>query len=795
MSRLTFFLTAAILPAIFFVSNAFADTPVVVEAAHYRMRIGGDDGRIESFVHNGRELIHRNPSPLVRVRLREEDGTPVELDTGAARVKSVRRTDIAGATTLTMRYEKLNGRPFDVSVTVRCPADGRLTYWSLAVSNRTDLILDHIDFPTVVVPDDLVATGGDARIFWPAVEGAVVEDAARRERADGCAYKPFEFSNRFGFGFGGGYYPSSCPMQFMAYYGEKAGLYLAAHDDGGNVKGINYHFDGTGGVQFEFRLFPGVGRVESYAMPYEMAFGVFEGDWHDAADIYRDWRDGSKMPLPPKLARNPAIPEWFAESPVVVIYPVRGGKDVGAMEPNAYYPYTRGLETLRRLNGALDSPVMALLMHWEGTAPWAPPYVWPPYGGTNDFMAFVDALHKDGNLLGLYASGVAWTTRSLTDRSFGLETEFVTNRVFNYANVAPDGKLAEDGVCVYKDLGQRHGYDLCPANAWVRRTVVDEISKILPSGVDYLQFFDQNLGGGSYFCYSRSHGHPPAPGVWQTAAMRRLFADVHQAVRASGRKILIGCESAAAEPFLPDLLLNDLRYVFNLRYARPVPAYAYLNHEYANNFMGNQCGAGLAADFSRSPFSLHQRIAYSFAAGDLLALTLRDAGEIGWGWGTAWTGGPQPDQKSILTLVRNLNAWRRGAGKPYLVYGRMRKPWPVLGAKNVPLVPPDGGSPLDVPAVFSTRWQSEEGMAQFLINYTPETQTCALRARAGMTVRFRSDGNGPVTERFVPEAGILFLSVSPLSAVMLEWRTTKNEGSRETKAHTLSGPGKMAFAY
>ena len=733
-----------------------------IRNARYELQVNSRTGAIRSLKKNGRELLSsgNERSPLFRIRFRDSKGLPLEYSASDAReFKLVTEGDDA----VSLVYRSLKGLPVHATVRVRYPASEALTYWSIKIEHDTPDYIEYIDFPHIAVPNDLPAQGGQSHIFWPAMEGAVIDDVDAREPT-WLKYTP----NEFPYTGWRGSYPAATQMQFMAYYNDRGGLYLAAHDRQSHPKAIEYRREQAGGVSLEYIVYPGAVKRGIYSLPYEMVLGVFEGDWHDAADIYRSWVTTSGLPLPPKLAENRAIPGWFKESPVIITYPVRGNRDMGDMTPNLYYPYTSALPYLESLSKQFDSKVMALLMHWEGTAPWAPPIVWPPFGGEANFTEFVNRLHQGGNLAGVYASGLAWTMKSNTAPYSGAE-EYERKGLRRIMTVAPDGDVHWSNVCSGPNA-QRWSYDMCPANSEVGEIAAREVRSILGAGCDYIQYFDQNLGGASNFCYSRDHGHPEAPGPWMSEAMRGVHRKLMQEVERSGRPALIGCEAAASEPYMANLLFNDARFNINFMAGRPVPAYAYVYHEYTNNFMGNQNSVFMTIDVERSPWNLHQRLAYAFTAGDMLTVVLGDKGKMIWDWGTPWNA-PLPDQDSLAILVKNMNGWRKGEGAPFLMTGRMLKPYAVAGTTDVPLRFRNGGRELAMPSLFTSRWASQDGRdAQFLVNYMGRAQEGILILRGSRNrqavIRGAGDGKGMVLPI---SSGRLKVSIPPFSAVMVEF--------------------------
>jgi len=173
------------------------------------------------------------------------------------------------------------------------------------------------------------------------------------------------------------------------------------------------------------------------------------------------------------------------------------------------------------------------------------------------------------------------------------------------------------------------------------------------------------------------------------------------------------------------LNFNDLRYVFGLQLGQPVPAYAYLFHEYLNNFMGNQDWVEGAILVDQNSECLLFRIAYSFTAGDMLSLTLGDGGNVIWGWGTLWDK-ELPDQEQTFTLVKNLNRWRREY-KEYLHTGRMVKPLPLEGVEDYTLYLREGGLTLQYKKLLTSRWENGAGeQKQVIVNFMPYEQTCKV---------------------------------------------------------------------
>ncbi len=675
-------------------------------------------GGITSLAANDVEYISSDTvdNSLFALRFRDEKGTPIEVKASMAEEFLFSSSTQSSGQQIKMQFNSINGLDCNAEVIATLGIKG--VTFEMSFDNQTDYIIDHIDFPILPLANGL-GPDENTSVFTTYMEGAVTEG----KNLKGKYYsKPVEFPMS---GWGSHSFPGLQSNQYMAWFKGKSGLYMGAHDPQYTTKAMDVYARGNDKFQMNVRVFPGGLGKGKFDLGYPTVIAPIKGDWHAAADVYRSWFDETKK-NGKKLFENPMKPQWMDESPIVITYPVRGIKDTGDMSPNEYFPYTNALPYIDSLASKLDSKLLVLLMHWEGTAPWAPPYVWPPYGGEKMLAEFRDALHARGHTLGLYASGTGYTVRSNTDTTYNQREEFETKNIKRIVTVAPDGQMATNGICV-GPKAQREGFDMCPANPFVKEVVLDQIKKMTDFGIDYIQYFDQNTGGACYFCYSKDHGHPPAPGAWQTETMQSIFKEATQYVNDRGSKTIIGCEHGAAEPFVDKLLFNDLR--FNIAYTKglPVPAYAYMFHEYLHNFMGNQVHTKSRIDHALSPQHLQLRTAYAFTSGDALTGVLAGKGKLNWGWCDDWNA-PGLDQEAELTLMKNLNAMRKGIAKPFLLYGRMLSPDPIIEVNQTTLHLKIL-NPVSQPSVLTSKWQDTSGnQAQVFANYTTEDQVVKVQS-------------------------------------------------------------------
>lgn len=121
----------------------------------------------------------------------------------------------------------------------------------------------------------------------------------------------------------------------------------------------------------------------------------------------------------------------------------------------------------RTASGAADALGKAL-------RPWAPPYIWPPYGGEEALGEFTDAMHKAGDRVGLYASGIGWTQQSMLEPGYDCREQFEAEELENEICTGPRGEAYSRNCNGAHSI--RLGYDLCPARDTTARIVCNEIS-------------------------------------------------------------------------------------------------------------------------------------------------------------------------------------------------------------------------------------------------------------------------------------------------------------------------------
>ena len=684
--------------------------------------------RLSSLKLGQHELIQHRQNPIFSLALRDTHGQLLQYSAFDSTHVDFSVHNSKSSISYTLAEGKLN------VIVSYCIQDKII--WNIHIENQTACAIEYIDFPNISCYGTYQENGGQASVLWPYNEGVLIKNSDRKKE---MADPVFPSQGNYGM------FPYMVSAQFMLFLTGDMGLYMGVHDATRSPKGLDFCTDGSS-TTFRTRLFTGAGFGESVSTDYDVVWEGFAGTWYHGAEIYRNWLETAIPDNAKKVCNDDRLPQWYRDDmPVVLTYPVRGVHDMDEMQPNKLFPYCNALPHIEHYSQTFDSKIMALLMHWEGTAPWAPPYVWPPYGGEDIFNDFAEKLHKGGNLLGVYCSGFGFTEQSNLIPEYNQADKIP--HLKHAFNTAPDGSMPHSAICT----AQRIGYDICPACEAGEKLLSEALDPLLHSTVDYVQVLDQNHGGSMYFCYSKDHGHPPVPGQWMTDATSRLL----KKWTAQNPHILFGCESAAAEPYIGLLKLSDNRYELNMAMGEPVPVYAFLYHEYLHNFMGNQIGSPFDSDAINSIF----RIAYSFLAGDLITLTLTQDGKIATAWGQR-DFSILPDADRVENFIAQCCSWHKYYPKLFQS-GRMVAPIPFsCGITSLPF---GGNYPQSQTqaSVLSTAWQTEGKTIQFLANYTPEDVECTLTLAHNVTYKTLEQST------CIP-AGITKLSVPAETVIALE---------------------------
>ena len=651
-------------------------------AKNIELSINADEGFISSLKIGEKECCIEK-CPIFTARLRDKNGECFYIDSTKSKITSTSANGIV--------YKDFGKELSELCVKIAITADEAIL-WQIAVDSvPCEYAVEWVEFPKICFPRLIDNDVHGGKILFPYNEGMIVTNEMLLPR-----YEPEYPSSGAYFMF-----PNMVCSQFMAYLFEDIGLYIGAHDPKRALKCVDFYPE-NGGIAMQMRLYSGADFGQRFETHYPIVWKACSGEWKSPASIYREWFEENLPPRVVPTSKNTTLPKWYEESPVVVTYPVRGIHDMDKMEPNALFPYTNALPILNKIKESTQSRIMALLMHWEGTAPWAPPYVWPPFGGEALFNEFKDALHKNGDLIGVYCSGFGYTLQSNLIKSYNCEEKIKKENVLEGVCHSPQNKPELGITC---SPYQRYGYDICPVSGRGREILDEAYTPLFDSGVDYAQILDQNHGGGQYMCYAREYGHPPMPGEWMTFNMQQLLSEWNN----SAPNMIFGCESAAAEPFIGNLLMSDNRFELNYAFGTPVPLYAYLYHEYVRNFMGNQCGCPFEPRYD----TLRYRLGYSFSIGDIMTLILAPNGKLMTHWGTHDFENA-PDMELTLTFIKNMLKFYNEGAKKYLYSGRMSNS-PEIKCEEITIPLFRGSDFATLPRLLSSCWEAEDGKTAYIV--------------------------------------------------------------------------------
>ena len=592
--------------------------------------------------------------------------------------------------------------PPDVTAVLQVKADAERSalQWSLVVTGGgEEHSLWTVAFPVFTIPE----LSSDAVLLYPKAPGVAESGVWRRA---------FQF---------GGRYPSGwVSMQVTAAYPQdgSGGIYLGIHDPWASTKEMHWRSEPSAGV-VHFTVehpVPDMGRVGArFNLSGSVVTQFFEGDWFDAAQIYRQWAEREALWWP-RLgpAGREDTPLWMRELPLWIL---SGGAP------------TECCPGVLRFREFMNLPCGFHWYNWH-QIPFDNDY--PHYFPTKEgFPDGVKRLQEAGVHVMPYINGRLWDTRDRGLEDYQFTEVALPAASKNHAGepfVETYGSKESDGSPVRLAV-------MCPTTALWQEKVAELVSRLFRECGTHGVYIDQVAAASPTLCADPSHGHPLGGGHWWTEGYWTLLETIR---REKPPHCMITTE-CNAEPFIRWF---DGYLTWHWQYDNQVPLFPAV---YAGTIQmfGRWFSEVGKKDFpSEEDRDNHNR-----------GVRMRLAQALAFGEQLGWINPSILEEPENAAFLRHL-AQVRWEFREYFYAGQMGRP-PYLETQ-VPPVTADwkwqGKSVVTLPAVLTAQWKlpAKRRVLLLAINMTPEPQPAVLSANL-------ADGLSRARERdsFLEEAQVI----------------------------------------
>jgi hypothetical protein len=566
--------------------------------------------------------------------------------------------------------------PDSLTTTISIESDNEKSSWDIAVTGLgVDCSLIDVIFPQLNIKAD-----GNDTFFYPLYSGQLTENPGTE--IDYFNDTDDIHDNLIGT------YPRGwgTTMQFLSYYNANYGLYFGFHDPDASLKDFGVKNE-NGGIRIQCKI-PVADKTingNDWEMSGYFELDLYNGDWFDAALLYKEWASTSASYWPQESAEHTARQHSVG--------------DIGAWITTHMATDGTVAENQTYIQLALDFydfPVGVHIYEWNN---FEHDHFYPTFFPEQDNLDAMISNIQDTNdaLIMPYINGRMWDTGVGGDDDGDAEAViYFNNEGFEDATKHSDGSFIED----FPFEGNTFAI-MCPTQSNWQSIITDAADQLTNSNRlgSKAVYLDMVSASAAAQCMDTSHNHTLGGGSYWRDGYKQMFQSIHTTIPTDDFiTVEGGCD------FLVDEV--DAFMVQGWQTRNQVPGWQVI---YTNKvqLFGTATHAGMYGD-QRFYGRLSQGFAYGVQTGrQFIWLSINST--------------QNPDKEMAANYVRSLGRMRYKL-RNFMSYGEMKRPIDISGA--IPEITYEihdwGGSRGNItitnPAIRKTVWQNANEVVVVFVN-------------------------------------------------------------------------------